>query len=198
MLGGALLHRLFILVVTLLTLFFLLRDGALLSEYALATATRLLGGPGDDLAREIAAAVRATVNGTVAASILKGAVIGAAYVATGVPHALLFAVLTMLLAMVPFGAWVALSAAVLSVLIDGGSPSAAAVLAAFGTAALLVVEHLIQPVLIGGATRLPFLLVLIGIIGGMQSFGLLGLFLGPVIMSALVAIWREWTGIARS
>jgi predicted PurR-regulated permease PerM len=125
-------------------------------------------------------------------------VIGATYFATGVPHPLLLAVLTMILAMVPFGAWVALAAAVVSLLISGGSLSAAAGLAVSGAAALLVVEHLIQPVLIGGAARLPFLFVLIGIIGGMQSFGLLGLFIGPVIMSALLIIWRQWIGVASS
>ena len=62
----------------------------------------------------------------------------------------------------------------------------------FGAATLLIGENVIQPALIGGAARLPFLLVLIGILGGMQSFGLLGLFLGPVIMAALLTIWREW------
>ena len=62
-------------------------------------------------------------------------------------------------------------------------------------AILLIGENFIQPALIGGAARLPFLLVLIGIFGGMQSFGMVGLFLGPVIMAALLTIWREWIGV---
>ncbi|MGZ5876869.1 MAG: AI-2E family transporter [Bradyrhizobium sp.] len=65
------------------------------------TAGRLLGNPGERLVRKIAAAIRATVSGTLAAAIAKGAVIGIAYVVTGVPHPLLFAVLTTTLAMVP-------------------------------------------------------------------------------------------------
>jgi predicted PurR-regulated permease PerM len=134
------------------------------------------------------------VSGTVAAAIVKGAVIGVAYVLTGVPHPLLFTVFTMALAMVPLGAWAALAAAVLILFVHGGTWWVAAGLAGFGAAILLIGENLIQPALIGGAARLPFLLVLIGIIGGMQSFGLLGLFLGPVIMAALLTIWREWIG----
>jgi predicted PurR-regulated permease PerM len=47
-------------------------------------------------------------------------------------------------------------------------------------------------VIIGGAARLPFLWVLLGILGGVESFGLLGIFLGPALMAALVAIWRGW------
>jgi predicted PurR-regulated permease PerM len=119
------------------------------------------------------------VSGTVAAAIVKGAVIGVAYFLTGVPHPLLYTMLTMALAMVPLGAWAALAAAVLILLVHGGTWWVVAGLAGFGAATLLIGENFVQPALIGGAARLPFLLVLIGIIGGMQSFGLLGLFLGP-------------------
>ena len=47
--------------------------------------------------------------------------------------------------------------------------------------------------LIGGTTKLPFLWVLLGILGGVGSFCLLGLFLGPAVMAALILLWREWT-----
>jgi predicted PurR-regulated permease PerM len=194
-LGGALLHRLFLFLVTLIALFLVFRDGPWLADRALATAGRVLGNPGERLVVKIANAVRATVNGTVAASILKGAIIGTAYGLTGVPHAFLFALLTMMLAMVPLGAWTALALAVLALLAKGGTSLDGVGLAVFGAATLLIAENVIQPALIGGAARLPFLLVLVGIIGGMQSFGLLGLFLGPVIMAALLTIWREWIGV---
>ena len=46
-----------------------------------------------------------------------------------------------------------------------------------------------------GTTRLPFLLALIGIFGGLRTFGLIGLFVGPVIMAAVLTVWREWVGI---
>jgi predicted PurR-regulated permease PerM len=191
-LGGALLYRLFLFVMTVVILFLLLRDGEWLADHALATATRLLGPPGERLVVKIVDATRATVNGTIAASIAKGAVIGIAYVAVDVPHPLLFTVLTMVLAMVPFGAWVALATAALIVPLQGGSLLAAAGLSGFGAAVLLIGDNLVLPALIGGAAQLPFLLVLIGIIGGMESFGLIGLFIGPVIMAALLTIWRDW------
>jgi predicted PurR-regulated permease PerM len=50
----------------------------------------------------------------------------------------------------------------------------------------------VWPTLVGNAARLPFLVALIGIFGGLQVFGLIGLFVGPVIMAALLTIWREW------
>jgi predicted PurR-regulated permease PerM len=44
---------------------------------------------------------------------------------------------------------------------------------------------------IGGTTRLPFIWVLLGILGGIESFGLLGLFLGPALLAVLITLWRE-------
>ena len=57
---------------------------------------------------------------------------------------------------------------------------------------MLVGDYFLWPTLVGGAARLPFLLALVGIFGGLQAFGLLGLFVGPVIMAALLVVWREW------
>jgi predicted PurR-regulated permease PerM len=50
----------------------------------------------------------------------------------------------------------------------------------------------VWPAFVGGAARLPFLFALVGVFGGLASFGLVGLFLGPVLMAALLTVWREW------
>jgi predicted PurR-regulated permease PerM len=131
----------------------------------------------------------------VAVAIVDGTILGMAYILAGVPHPLLFAVLTMAFAMVPFGAWPAFTAATLILLLHGGSLLAAAGLVGFCAAVMLISDNFIQTALIGGTTRLPFLLVLIGILGGLKSFGLVGLFLGPVIMAAFLTVWREWVAI---
>jgi len=194
-LGGALLHRLFLFAITLIALSLMLRDGIWLADRSVVTARRMLGNPGTRLIGKIADATRATVNGTIAAAIVKGAVVGIAYVMMGVPHPLLFSAMTIVLAMVPLGAWVALAAASLTLVVQDGTLLAPVGLFVFGAAVLLIGDNFIQPALIGGSAELPFLLVLIGILGGMQSFGLVGLFLGPVIMAALLTVWREWIGI---
>jgi predicted PurR-regulated permease PerM len=59
-------------------------------------------------------------------------------------------------------------------------------------AVTFIADHLVRPGLIGGRTKLPFLWVLLGILGGLEVWGLLGLFLGPAIMSGLSLLWREW------
>jgi predicted PurR-regulated permease PerM len=45
---------------------------------------------------------------------------------------------------------------------------------------------------ISNSTRIPYLLVLFAVLGGISAFGLLGLFLGPIVIAVLLAVWREW------
>ncbi|MET4424962.1 AI-2E family transporter [Bradyrhizobium sp. RT3a] len=191
-LGGAMLRRVLELLTMLLALFIALRDGAWLAVRCRVLVRNLLGMQGENLLIAFVDAIRATANGTVAASLVKGGVFWLAFVITGVPHPLLFGATMALFSTVPFGAWIILIASAACLLVVNAAPWASAGLGVFGSAALLIMDHLIQPALIGGAVRLPFLLVLIGMIGGMRSLGLLGLFIGPAIMAALLTIGREW------
>jgi predicted PurR-regulated permease PerM len=122
----------------------------------------------------------------------EGVVLGITYAATGAPHPAILGALTGVLAMIPFGAPVMFGIAAL-LLLAGGRALAAAVVLGVGFAVVFVADHFVRPVLIGGAARLPFLLVLLAILGGLQTLGLLGLFVGPAIMAAFVSLWREWT-----
>ena len=63
---------------------------------------------------------------------------------------------------------------------------------AWGSFELFVVDKTIRPKLVGGPIKLPFLPTFFGLIGGVKTMGFLGLFIGPVLMALLVAIWREW------
>jgi len=62
---------------------------------------------------------------------------------------------------------------------------------AFGSTVVFVAAHFVRPALIGGSIRLPFVWVLLGILAGVESFGLLGLFLGPALLAVLITLWRE-------
>jgi predicted PurR-regulated permease PerM len=94
--------------------------------------------------------------------------------------------------MLPFGAWAVFTAAAATLLSGGGSGIAAAGVFFWGATVMLAGDHFVWPTLVGGAARLPFLFAFVGIFGGLAAFGLLGLFLGPVIMAVLLTVWREW------
>lgn len=188
--GSELVGRFVILVFTLLALFFAYRDGPTIINQTRIVADRLVGPSGEHLGKEAVVAVRATVNGLVLVGLAEGALLGLAYVITGVPHPVLFGFATGLLATVPFGAPVVYVIACL-LLIAQSRISVAILLFLFASAVVFVADHFVRPALIGMSSRLPFLLILLGIFGGLETFGLVGLFLGPAIMAAVLAIWRE-------
>ena len=190
--GGQMINRAFMFFFSLVALFVLLRNGRWIAQRFLDTADRIFGDPGEGLAGKMADAIRGTVNGTIVVAIGEGALIGLGYVIAGVPNALLFTVLTAAFAMLPFGAWAAFTAAALTLGISGGEPWAAFAVFGWGALVMLAGDNFVWPTLVGGAARLPFLFAFVGIFGGLATFGLLGLFLGPVIMAALLTIWREW------
>jgi predicted PurR-regulated permease PerM len=190
--GGQLLHRLFLLFFSLLTLFFLLRNGRAVANRFLETCDRLFGEAGEGLFEKMVDATRGTVNGTVLVAVGEGLLIGVGYLIAGVPNAVLFTIFTTAFAMLPFGAWVAFTTAAVVLLSGDGSGLAAACVFCWGAIVMLAGDHFVWPTLVGGSARLPFLFAFVGIFGGLAAFGLIGLFLGPVIMAALLTVWREW------
>jgi predicted PurR-regulated permease PerM len=196
-LGVQVLRRLTILIFTFLTLFFLFRDGEVLVKETEHVMGRLFGATGTRLLPQVMIAVRATVNGLVLVGFGEGLLLGIAYAIVGLPNPVLLGALTGILATVPFGAPVVFVGAAI-VLFGQSQAEAAIILVLFGTAVVFVADHFFRPILIGNAARLPFLWVLIGIFGGLETFGLLGLFLGPTLMAVLLALWREWARPAPS
>jgi len=191
--GRETLHRLVLFGFMLLGLFFFLRDSEDVLKQLKVGSRRAFGSVGEDIGRQIVNSVHGTVNGLVLVGLGEGLVLGLAYLAAGVPDPTLFGFVTAILAMVPFGAAAAIGAAALALLAQG-SIIAGVIIVILGTIVTFVADHFIRPWLIGGTTRLPFIWVLLGILGGVSAWGLVGLFVGPAIMSALILVWREWIG----
>lgn len=189
--GSNLVHRAVIFGFTLLTLFFVLRDRDRLIVQVERAADRLLGPAGERIGLQAVRSIRGTIDGLVLVGLGVGAVMAVAYFFLGVPHPLLFGALTAVAAMIPFAAPVLVALAALLLLVQGSMGSAIA-LVAIAFVVIFVADHFIRPALIGGATRLPFVWVLIGILGGVETLGLIGLFVGPAAMAVLVMLWREF------
>jgi predicted PurR-regulated permease PerM len=180
-----------IFLITLLALVTLLTRGDHIAHQARVIARRMFGAFGSEFVARMTGAVRATVNGTVLVSAGEGAIIGIGYAVAGVPQPLLFATFTIVLALIPFGAWLAFGLAS-AILLANGQLVAGGLLFAFGATVMTIGDNVVQPSVIGSAVKLPFLMALIGAFGGLAEMGLVGLFVGPVIMAALLLVWREW------
>jgi predicted PurR-regulated permease PerM len=194
-LGLAILHRLVTFGFCLLTVFFLFRDGDRLVVELRHAGARAFGPGAERIGRQTIASIHGTVSGLVLVGLAEGLLLYVVYLFTGVPRPALFGAVTAVGAMIPFGAPLVFGIA--AVLVLGlGSTVPAIVIVASGAAITFVADHFVRPVLIGSATRLPFIWVLFGILGGVATWGLLGLFVGPAIMAALMLLWREWTEMA--
>lgn len=179
------------LLFMLIALFFLYRDGESFAGQVDRLGERILPLRWERISRVVPATISSTVTGMTLIAIGEGVVLGVAYWIAGVPSPVTLGALTGLMALIPGGA--PLSFTLVSLyLLASGSPVAGSLLFLWGSVELFIVDKTLRPKLVGGPIKLPFLPTFFGLIGGVKTMGLLGLFIGPVLMALLVAIWREW------
>lgn len=190
--GSQLLHRGILFIFSILTLFFLFKDGDSFIEQCLRGSRRLFGKQGENIAQQMIASVHGTLSGLVLVGLGQGFLLGILYTICGTPHAAMFGLFTAIAAMIPFCPIIAIGIVTLVTLTQVSS-IAALVILVVGAIVVFVADHFIRPALIGGSTELPFIWVLVSILGGVETWGIIGLFIGPAIMSAIIMLWNNWT-----
>ncbi len=174
-----------------LALFFFYRNGDLLLAQIRHVAILGLGERARGYLQAIGLTLRAVVFGIVLTALAQGLLAGLGYWLAGVSAPVLWGVVTAIVSLIPFVGpviWIGLSIGLLM----EGAQGAALGLFLWGALVVSWVDNLIRPMVVSGATRIPFLLVLFGVLGGLAAFGLIGLFAGPVILGMALAVWREW------
>lgn len=195
--GVSVAHRSFQLGFTLLTLFFFYRDADKLFAQINHIGEFCLKERWSRYADRLPSALRSTVNGTIIVGLGVGILMGLCYALVGFPAPTLTGFITAFAAMIPFVVPIVF-AIVAMILISSGSMIGAIVVVVWGTIVMFIADHFIKPVLIGGAIQLPFLAVLFGILGGVETLGLLGLFVGPMIMVLFITLWQESQGLLKT
>ncbi|MCA1857746.1 AI-2E family transporter [Massilia oculi] len=193
--GSAILANALYLFLTLLTLFVLYLHGPAVVRYVDGAGSRVLPDHYGKLRSILPLSVRGTALGLCSVALLEGVVLGVAYYVAGAPAPALLGVLTGYLALIPGGA--PLSFTMVSLLLLGqGNPGAALGLFTWGAVELFMVDKFIRPKLIGHRVNLPFLAVLFGLLGGVSTLGVIGLFVGPFMMAVLFGWLRAGEGQA--
>lgn len=189
--GGSAFGYLLTLLFMLIALFFTYRDGESFVAQVDKLGERILPMRWERFSRVVPATISSTVIGMTLIAIGEGVVLGIAYWIAGVPSPITLGVITGIMALIPGGA--PLCFTLVSVyLVASGSHVAGVSLLAWGSIELFIVDKTLRPRLVGGPIKLPFLPTFFGLVGGVKTMGLLGLFIGPVLMALLVSIWREW------
>jgi predicted PurR-regulated permease PerM len=172
--------------VMLFILFFIIRDGRAIARLGSALVP-LPPDRREALADRLSAVTRAVVRGTVLTSIIQGLLLGTGFALAGMPAPVVFGVLAAVLSVVPFGGTALVwGPAVIAVVVQGSYGQAAGIL----VVGVIVssVDNFIKPMLISGRSPLPTLAVFIGVLGGLAAFGLIGLFVGPIVIALVLAL----------
>lgn len=177
---------------TLLSLFFFYRDGQSLLKQVQFVFEKIIGHRTQQYIQTISETTRAVVYGIGLTALVQAILAGLSYFLAGVPNPLLITLVTFILALIPFGTPISYGCVAIWLLSQGHAMAAIGVLI-WGLCIVSTSDNVIRPLVISGATQIPFLLIMFGVLGGITSFGLVGLFIGPVILAVLLAIWREWT-----
>ena len=179
-----------VIVFTTLGLFFLYRGGEPLAGHIRQFIHDRLGARGEAYFRNAIAAVRATMVGMIVVSLIDGILCGLAYAIAAVPSPAVWGAVTGLLAMIPFLAYVAVAGIAL-VLFAKGAAAAAMAVFAWGVLVVFVADKFVRTALLGRGMRLGFFWVLVGSLGGLETFGFLGVFIGPIILALVGALLRD-------
>ncbi|HET8948081.1 MAG TPA: AI-2E family transporter [Candidatus Polarisedimenticolia bacterium] len=190
-LGRFALQHAMVVTFTLLALFFVYRGGEPQAQ-RIERFVRGLGPHGEPWLKIAGETVRATMGGMIIVALVDGVLVGAACAVAGLPAPQVWGALTGILAVIPFAGYVAVAAAV-AALAAAGSAGAATLLFAWGAFIVFAADKIVRPAIVGRSTGLDFFWVLVGTLGGLETFGLLGLFLGPVTLALAGALWGEFT-----
>jgi predicted PurR-regulated permease PerM len=136
--------------------------------------------------------IRGSAYSVLATSVAQGTLAGIGYYITGAPTPVLLGMLTIVVSLIPFGPPIMYVPVAVYLLFLAGLPWYHGVgLIVWGIVVVSTIDNVLRPLFISQATKLSALLVLVGVLGGVASFGLLGVFIGPAIIAIAQWIWLE-------
>jgi predicted PurR-regulated permease PerM len=152
------------------------------------------GGPGvEEPFGQIAPVTRGVVYGMFFTALAQAILAGVGFEVARIPDALLLTSLLFFLALFPMGAVAVWLPASLTLLAQGRT--LAFILFLVWNAVIVGgIENVIKPIFIGRSSEMPFIMILLGVLGGLEAFGFIGLFIGPVILAILQTLWQQGTG----
>jgi len=191
--GGLVAGALFQLGLSVLVAFFLYRDGEIAAKHAVQGAERLGGARGRHMLGTAGVTVIGVVYGILGTALAQGALAAIGFVIAGVPGALLLGVATFFLSIIPVGPPLVWGAATIWLFYQGET-GWAIFMFLWGALVISLVDNFLKPVIISRGSRLPFILVFLGVLGGIVAFGFIGVFIGPTLLAVAYRLVVEWTG----
>jgi len=167
-------------------------NGERAAEGLLRFGRRLAGEPGDRVVRLAAQAIRSVALGVVVTAIVQATLGGIGLAAAGVPFAALLTAVAFVLCIAQVGPMPVLAPAIAWLYWHGAVGSATGLL--LWTLVVVTLDNVLRPILMTKGANLPMLLMFAGVIGGLLAFGLIGIFIGPVVLAVSYTLLGAWLG----
>ena len=167
-----------------------LARGELVRDSILRFARRLAGQQGYDVTIRAGQAIRGVVLGVVVTALLQSAIGGVGLALSGIPAASLLAAVMLFLCLAQLGPVPVLAPAVIWLYWSGQSGRGTLLLAVAIIA--VAIDNVVRPLLIRRGASLPLLLIFSGVIGGLIAFGVIGLFIGPAVLTVSYTLLTKW------
>ena len=179
------------IALSLLLMFFILKDGEALAQRLSIIAQRLSAERGTQLLELAGGTVRGVVYGILGTALAQGLMAGVGFLIAGVPGATLLGLLTFLLSVVPMGPPLVWIPAALW-LFNQGRTGWGIFMLIWGVA-VSSIDNVVKPLIISRGSNMPFVLILFGVLGGALTFGLIGVFIGPTLLAVTYRLIDEWS-----
>jgi len=190
-LTGGIARNLLEFMITVIVLFALYMDGERIGAQVRRLATLLLPSDDPGLVDQVGAIVRAVVFGLLGTAMVQGILAGIGFWLFDVPSAVFLGFATMLTALLPGGPALIWGGTCVWLYAEG-RVGATIGLGLYGALIVSTVDNVLRPILISGSTSIPFMLVFLGVLGGLASLGLLGMFVGPVLLAVGFGLLAEF------
>jgi predicted PurR-regulated permease PerM len=172
--------------------FFFYRDGVALMTVIAATMQRIMGEDAGPVTETVSQTVRGVMYGLLGTALAQGLVAAIGFTIAGVPAVLLLSVLIFVSSLIPVGPPVIWGGAAVW-LFSQGRTGWGIFMLVWGFFVISGVDNVVRPMLISRGSSLPFLLTLLGVLGGVIAFGFVGLFIGPTLLAVGYSLMSGWT-----
>jgi len=172
--------------------FFFYRDGEALKNVIDGAVKRIMNEEAGAVMDTVANTVRGVMYGLLGTALAQALVAAIGFAVAGVPAVLLLSVLVFVSSLIPVGPPVIWGGAAIW-LFAQGSTGWGIFMLVWGFFAISGVDNVVRPMLISRGSSLPFLLTLLGVLGGVIAFGFVGLFIGPTLLAVGYSLMSGWT-----
>ncbi|MEP7206477.1 MAG: AI-2E family transporter [Casimicrobiaceae bacterium] len=193
--GASIAQGLLQVTLSILIAFFFFRDGDAAVLRLRAVLARLAPRRGARLLDLAAATMRGVVYGILGTAVAQGVLMAIGLWIAGIHAAPLLGLVTFFLSPIPVGPPLVWIPAGLWMMYQGNIGWGVFILV-WGAVVVSTIDNVLKPLIISRGSNLPFVLVLLGVLGGVVAFGFIGVFLGPVLLALGVALLSEWAVLA--